>query len=85
MILDQENYICVFLDGLKHGILNLQVESFKGRRYSIGGPINILRDATDAHLPILITIMNSSIKQHEVPNELKLAHALLLFSRKKVF
>ena len=75
----------MFLDGLKHGILNLQVESFKGRRYSIGGPINILRDATDAHLPILITIMNSSIKQHEVPNELKLAHALLLFSRKKVF
>ena len=45
-------------------------------------PVNILKDAIDTYLPILTKVINSSIEQNKIPNELKLVDVLPIYKKK---
>ena len=45
-------------------------------------PVNILKDVTETYLTTLTKIINSSIEQNEVPNNLKLSDVLFIFKKK---
>ena len=66
-------------DEIKREILN-----FNNKKASREGdiPVNILKDAIDTYLPILTTVINSSIEQNEFPNELKLADVIPIYQKK---
>ena len=67
-------------DKIKREILNLNNKK-ASREGDI--PVNILKDAIDAYLPILTKVINSSIEQNEFPNELKLADVIPIYKKKK--
>ena len=45
-------------------------------------PVNILKYVIDTYLPTLTNIINSSIEQNEVPNNLELSDVLPIFKKK---
>ena len=67
-------------DKIKREILNLNNKK-ASREGDI--PVNILKDAIDAYLPILTKVINSSIEQNEFPNELKLADVIPIYKKKR--
>ena len=44
--------------------------------------VNISKDTIDTYLPILTKVINSSIEQNKLPNELKLADVLPIYKKK---
>ena len=45
--------------------------------------VNISKDTIDTYLPILTKVINSSIEQNKLPNELKLADVLPIYKKKQ--
>ena len=66
-------------DKSKQEILNLNNKK-TSREGDI--PVNILKDAIDTYLPILTKVINSSIEQNELPNELKRADFIPIYKKK---
>ena len=66
-------------DEIKREILNLNNKK-ASREGDI--PVNILKDAIDTYLPILAKVINSSIKQNEFQNELKLADVIPIYKKR---
>ena len=73
------NYISS--DVIKQDILNLNKKK-ASREGDI--PVNILKDVTDAYLPILTKIISSSFEQNEFPRNLKLTDVLPIFKKKRL-